>query len=115
MDDVNRSQSSSQPPPANTPSTPQAVQAAGDPAPPPALTPEELAAARLLGKIDEFKAMAPDFHHHNKKRRLFADPTPCPTDRRRYRRDVRMQLRGVKRVLNRESLSGGRGSERSNH
>ena len=99
MDDVNRSQSSSQPHPANTPSTPQPVLAVGDPAPPPILTPEELAAL-LLGKIDEFKAMAPNFQHHNKKRRAFADPTPCPTDRRRYRRDLRMQLRVVKNVLN---------------
>src|ERR1019366_3189114 len=69
MDDVNRSQSSSQPHPANTPSTPQPVLAVGDPAPPPILTPEELAAL-LLGKIDEFKAMAPNPN---------PNPNPNPT------------------------------------
>jgi len=98
MDDVNSSQSSSQPHHANTPSTTKPVQAAGDPALPPILTPEELAAL-LLGKIDEFKAMVPNFQHHKKKRR--ADPTPCPADRRRYRRDIRMQLRVVEKVLSR--------------
>src|SRR5258706_8615144 len=64
MDDDNRSQSSSQPQPVN-PSTPQPVQAAGDPAPPEPLTPEELAAV-LLGKIDEIEAMIPNFQHHDK-------------------------------------------------
>ncbi len=64
MDDDNRSQSSSQPQPVN-PSTPQPVQAAGDPAPPETLTPEELAAV-LLAKIDEIEAMIPNFQHHDK-------------------------------------------------
>jgi hypothetical protein len=64
MDDDNRSQSSSQPQPVN-PSTPQPVQAAGDPAPPPTLTPEELAAV-LLARIDEIEAMVPNFQHHDK-------------------------------------------------
>ena len=64
MDDVNSSQSSSQPQPVN-PSTPQPVQAAGDPAPHEPLTPEELAAV-LLAKIDEIEAMVPNFQHHDR-------------------------------------------------
>src|SRR5260370_16197725 len=64
MDDHNRSQSSSQPQPVN-PSTPQPVQAAGDPAPPEPLTPEELAAV-LLARIDEIEALVPNFQHHDK-------------------------------------------------
>ena len=60
MDDVN----SSQPQPVN-PSTPQPVQAAGDPAPQEPLTPEELAAV-LLAKIDEIEAMVPNFQHHDR-------------------------------------------------
>ena len=64
MDDVKSSQSSSQPQPVN-PSTPQPVQAAGDPAPQEPLTPEELAAI-LLAKIDEIEAMIPNFQHHDK-------------------------------------------------
>src|SRR5258708_15231560 len=64
MDDDNRSQSSSQPQPVN-PSTPQPVQAAGDPAPTEPLTPEELAVV-LLARIDEIEAMLPNFQHHDK-------------------------------------------------
>jgi hypothetical protein len=64
MDDINSNQSSSQPQPVN-PSTPQPIQAAGDPTPPPTLTPEELA-AELLARIDEFEAMVPNFQHHDK-------------------------------------------------
>jgi len=64
MDEIDRSQSSSQPQPVN-PSTPQPVQAAGDPAPPEPLTPEELAAV-LLARIDEFEAMVPNFQHHDR-------------------------------------------------
>jgi len=62
MDDIKSS--SSQPQPVN-PSTPQPVQAAGDPAPPEPLTPEELA-AELLARIDEFEGMVPNFQHHDK-------------------------------------------------
>ena len=64
MDEIESSQSNSQPQPVN-PSTPQPVQAAGDPAPPEPLTPEELA-AELLARIDEFEAMVPNFQHHDK-------------------------------------------------
>ena len=68
MDDVKRSQ----PQPVN-PSTPQPVQATGDPVPPETLTPDELAAV-LLAKIDEFEAMVPNFQHHdsNDARRVSA-------------------------------------------
>ena len=65
MDDDNRSQSSSSQPQPVNPSTPQPVQAAGDPAPPEPLTPEELAAV-LLARIDEIEAMVPNFQHHDK-------------------------------------------------
>jgi len=64
MDEIDRSQSNSQQQPVN-PSTPQPVQAAGDPAPPEPLTPEELA-AELLARIDEFEAMVPNFQHHDR-------------------------------------------------
>jgi hypothetical protein len=64
MDDFESSQSGSESQPVN-PSTPQPVQAAGDPAPPETLTPEELAAV-LLARIDEIEAMVPNFQHHDK-------------------------------------------------